>query len=575
MADSARCSQPARLSVDLAAGWHSAARIAEGVDGCACPTRLDLRLVRAAGAVIARILMTLAMACAGASATAATPQEKAAARERLAKGILRWGGDEEGGIPFQFRDPERPDRLLGFEVELADAVARELSTLLERRIVAQFAPYEWVSLATGLLRGDFDIILSGYEITPERQAKMRFTRPYYIYAQQLVVRREERRIRSLVDCRGLAVGTLSGSAADKVLQAAGVTQRVGFDGQVEPFLELELGRVDAVLLDSPIVTYYALPNPRLRVVGKPFAQGAYGMALRPADAALAACLDEALGRLMENGELAQILGKWRLWNEDQARLARPPRAEAELAGLGFDAQGRPRSDRPSPREVVELDLVARAARALSFWGYAPLLVRAAGVTVLLTVLSMLVAMVVGLIVAVGRLYGPAPVRALALAYVEFFRGIPLLLLLFFLYFGLAQFGVEMPAVATAIVGFGLNYAAYEAEIYRSAILSVPPRQWEAARALGMTEGLAFRRIIFPQAFRTALGPMTNDFVALFKDTSLVSVIAVRELTKEYLVLARSSLKFVELGLLTAALYLMMSVPLGYLSRWLERRSGAR
>jgi polar amino acid transport system substrate-binding protein len=89
----------------------------------------------------------------------------------------------------------------------------------------------------------------------------------------------------------------------------------------------------------------------------------------------------------------------------------------------------------------------------------------------------------------------------------------------------------------------------------------------------MSEGLTFRRVIFPQSFRIALGPITNDIVALFKDTSLVSVIAVRELTKEYLILSRSSLKFVELGLLTAALYLLMSVPLGYLSRYLERRWG--
>jgi polar amino acid transport system substrate-binding protein len=508
-------------------------------------------------------------------ATAATSQERAAVRQRLASGVLHWGGDEEGGIPFQFRDPEHPERLLGFEVELADALARELSVLLKHKIVAQFTPYEWVSLATGLARGDFDVILSGYEITPERKQQMRFTRPYYIYAQQLVVRQDEQRIRRLADCRGLAVGTLSGSAAERVLEIAGIVQRVGFDGQVEPFLELELGRVDAVLLDTPIVTFYAEPNPRLRTVGAPFAHGAYGIALRPADAALAACLDEALGRLMEKGELAQILGKWRLWNTDQARLARPPRAAAELAGLGFDPQGRPLPGRPQPREVVAPDLVTRGAARLSFWRYAPLLLRAAGVTVLLTVLSMGVAMAVGLVVAVARLYGPRPLRALALVYVEFFRGIPLLLLLFFLYFGLAQFGVEMPAVLTAILGFGLNYAAYEAEIYRSAILSVPARQWEAARALGMTEALAFRRIIFPQAFRTALGPMTNDFVALFKDTSLVSVIAVRELTKEYLVLARSSLQFVELGLLTAALYLLMSVPLGYLSRWLEQRAGAR
>ena len=198
-------------------------------------------------------------------------------------------------------------------------------------------------------------------------------------------------------------------------------------------------------------------------------------------------------------------------------------------------------------------------------------------TVVLTVASMLLAMLLGLVVAVLRLYGPAPLRWGALSYVEFFRGLPLLLVLFFLYFGaapyLAELGLKLHAEAVAILGFGLNYAAYESEIYRSAILSVPRRQWEAGRALGMSDPLIFRRIIFPQAIRTALGPMTNDFVALFKDTSLVSVIAVRELTKEYLILSRSSLKFVELGLLTAVLYLAMSVPLGYLSRYLERRWG--
>ena len=219
-------------------------------------------------------------------------------------------------------------------------------------------------------------------------------------------------------------------------------------------------------------------------------------------------------------------------------------------------------------------MISSSDKVWVFDQYARMLLSSAGMMVLLTVTSMALAMAMGLAVCLCRLYAPSPVRVLALAYVEFFRGIPLLLVLFFLYFGLASYGVQMPAVLTAIVGFGLTYGAYEAEVYRSAIQSVSPGQWEAARALGMDEPLAFRRIIFPQAFRTALGPMTNDFVALFKDTSLVSVIAVRELTKEYLILSRSSLKFVELGLLTALLYLAMSVPLGYLSRYLERRWGS-
>lgn len=503
-----------------------------------------------------------------------TDQADARLRQRLASKKLRWGGDEEGGVPFQYRDPHNPTRVVGFEVELADALADSLSRRLHSPIEAEFVPYEWVSLAKGLERADFDLIASGFEITPERRRVMRFSRPYYIYAQQLVVRRAETHIKSLADCLGLPVGTLSGSAADVELERAGIQDRVGFDGQVEPFLDLELGRVDAVLLDSPIVTFYGLPNPKLKMAGAPFAQGAYGLGVRLDDVDLAQALDRALGELMISGRLREILARWRMHNQDQVQLARGAQRAAELRGLGFEKQGANwQAKFPVVADVVPLNLVAQASADLTFFRYAPVLLKSAVMTVAITLASMALAMTIGLVVCLARLYGPRGVRWLALGYVEFFRGIPLLLLLFFLYFGLASLGLELPALATAVLGFGMNYGAYEAEVYRSAISAVPERQWEAARALGMHDRLAFRRIIFPQALRTALGPMTNDFVALFKDTSLVSVIAVRELTKEYLILARSSEKFIELGLLTAILYLAMSVPLGYVSRWLERRAG--
>jgi ABC-type amino acid transport system permease subunit len=123
----------------------------------------------------------------------------------------------------------------------------------------------------------------------------------------------------------------------------------------------------------------------------------------------------------------------------------------------------------------------------------------------------------------------------------------------------------------AILGFGMNYAAYESEIYRAGISSIPQGQWEAAASLGMSPALTFRRIILPQAIRVILPPMTNDLVALFKDTSVVSIIALVELSKQYQILTRSGAGYVGIGLTTAALYLIMSVPLGHLSRYLEKR----
>jgi polar amino acid transport system substrate-binding protein len=501
-------------------------------------------------------------------------------RQRLVAGVLRWGGDAEGGAPFQLRDPHDPGRVIGFEVEIADALVEILSRRLGMPLRGEFVQYEWVTLVPGLTKGDFDIILSGLEITPATSAQVLFTRPYYMYAQQLVVRRDEQHIHTLADCLDKPVGTMSGSAAERVVQAAGVRDIVGFDGQVEPFLDLELGRLDAVLLDFPIVMYYAAPNPKLKLVGPHVAAGEYGIGLRPADTELAAAINAALSELMATGQLRRIYERWHLWNPQQVKLALAPDRDRELHGLGFDSHGKPLAEVGLPASaMVDRNMIAASAQLWTFRQYAPLLLRAAGMTVMLTVSSMALAMAIGLFVCLCRLYGPPPVRMAALAYVELFRGIPLLLVLFFLYFAVnglleTHYGFQLSAVGTAILGFGLNYGAYEAEIYRSAIQSVAPGQWEAARALGMPEPLAFRRIIFPQALRTALGPMTNDCVALFKDTSLVSVIAVRELTKEYLILSRSSLKFVELGLLTAALYLAMSVPLGFLSRYLEKRWGS-
>ena len=212
------------------------------------------------------------------------------------------------------------------------------------------------------------------------------------------------------------------------------------------------------------------------------------------------------------------------------------------------------------------------------------LLQGAWLTVYISVTGMALAVLLGLPVALARLYGPPPLRWLAMLYVEFFRGIPVLILLFFLYFGLAGISeayglgkvLQLSPLQAAVLGFGLNYAAYEAEIYRAGISSIPAGQWEAAASLGMSPTLTFRRIILPQALRVILPPMTNDFVALFKDTSVASVITVLELNKRYQILVNDPQNYsiyLEIAALTAVLYLAMSVPLGYLSRYLERRWG--
>ena len=150
----------------------------------------------------------------------------------------------------------------------------------------------------------------------------------------------------------------------------------------------------------------------------------------------------------------------------------------------------------------------------------------------------------------------------------------MLLQLYVLYYGLSGV-LPLGAWTAAILGLGLNYGAYESEIYRAGILAVPRGQMEAALALGMPPRLALRRIVMPQAFRVALPGMTNDFIALLKDSSLVSVITVVELTKRMTIAAVDLRGWLGPGLLCAALYFAMSYPLARLARRLERRLDGR
>ena len=309
------------------------------------------------------LLLTACWAC-PVQAQTADAELKAWLAQRLKSGVLRWGGDAEGGAPYQLRDPHDPGRVIGFEVDLADALAETLATRWQLPLRAQFVQYEWVSLDQGLEKGDFDCVISGYEVTPERAKQFLFTRPYYIYTQQLVVRAGEQGITTLEDCRNRAVGTLSGSSADRLLQATGIRNIVGFTGQVEPYLDLELGRLDAVLLDSPIALYYAGSNPKLEFVGQAFAPGDYSIAVRPADARLAEAIEGALGELFANGRWAEVLRRWHLWNAQQAGLAKGAQAAAERSGLGFAADG---TALPAPpvTDAVDLQVIAASAQVAS------------------------------------------------------------------------------------------------------------------------------------------------------------------------------------------------------------------
>jgi His/Glu/Gln/Arg/opine family amino acid ABC transporter permease subunit len=468
------------------------------------------------------------------------------AAQEQRKQALRWGADPSGGAPYVFTDPANPDTYIGYEKEMVDALAAAMGR------IPVFIPADWETLVPALQRHSFDVIVNGLEPTGDRAQQILFSKPYYIFQLQLTVRRDDDRIASLADCKNRTVGTLANTAASRLLDQERIPSR-SYADPVAAYRDLELKRIDAVLMDVPAEAFYARPNQKLKPAGAPFTRGQYVIGLRKGDEALKAEVDKAIDKIIFDGTLETILKKWGLWNDAQVEYQAPIRSGTQSANV----------------EYTTTNATFNWSEAL--WR----LTRAAAVTVLLALGSMVIAVLLGLPLAVGQWKGPAWVRALCTLYVEFFRGTPVLVQLLFLYFGLPVIGIAMPGWLTALVGLGLNYAAYESQVYRAALEAIPNGQWEASYSLGMSPTLAFRRIILPQAFRIALPPMTNDFVSLFKDTSVAFAISVWELATAYRELANASGQFLLLGLAVSAFYLIMSLPMAHLARLLERRLSGR
>jgi His/Glu/Gln/Arg/opine family amino acid ABC transporter permease subunit len=201
----------------------------------------------------------------------------------------------------------------------------------------------------------------------------------------------------------------------------------------------------------------------------------------------------------------------------------------------------------------------------------PQLLEAAGNTLRMTALAFVLAFLIGLPLALAKMSSVAPLRWFATAYIETMRGIPALAILFLIYFGLADFGLIFDAFPAAVIGFGLNGAAYMAEIFRAGISSIHSGQMEAALTVGMTPLSAMRSVILPQALRVVLPPLANFGIALLKDTSVASIISAPELMLRARDLASSSFLPMEVFLLTAAIYLAMSLPIAFLTRRMEAR----
>jgi polar amino acid transport system permease protein len=213
------------------------------------------------------------------------------------------------------------------------------------------------------------------------------------------------------------------------------------------------------------------------------------------------------------------------------------------------------------------------------WSFAfdilPLLARASLVTLQATILGFALAATIGLAFAVARMYGPVWLSVPVAGFVEFIRSTPLLIQIFFIYFVFPEFGVVLNALTAGILALGVHYATYCSEVYRAGLANVPRGQWEASTALNLSPFHTFRDIIIPQAIPPVVPALGNYFIALFKDTPLLSAIAVLELMQTAKIIGSETFRYTEPITIVGAIFLIFSlVAAGFvrlLEAWLDRR----
>jgi len=234
-------------------------------------------------------------------------------RVREAK-TLAWGADVVGGVPYVFEDPAHKGQYTGFEMDIARAIAKDLG--VEAKLVIR----PWDTLIPELQRGTFDMAMNGIEDTPARAQIVQFSDPYYLYAQQLTVRKTTTTVASLADLKGKRVATLSGTAAEDILRNTAGVETVIQPEITYSYRDLEQSKVDAVLLDTPIAAAYGATNPKLKNVGESFHPGRYIIAFRQEDKSLRDAVNGALRRIKENGELAAIYRKYGIMDQHQGAI---------------------------------------------------------------------------------------------------------------------------------------------------------------------------------------------------------------------------------------------------------------
>lgn len=454
--------------------------------------------------------------------------------------------------PFQMID-KNTGALTGFDVDLIKAIGKAV----DLNVQIESLPFDGIIPA--LQSGTIQAAISGITITANRAESVAFSSPYFKATLAVAVRENNDTIKSIEDLKGkriaVQIGTTGAIEAKKVPNA----EIINFDSAAIALQELVNGKVDAVINDGP-VTLFAIKEAGLRgvkIAAETGTEQYYGIAMPKARTEAInlnrALVNYGLFKVVESGTYRAIYQRW-FGAEPPFFPLVAPAVIGTADAIAVDEAG------PSENFFVAL-----------FRN----LIRGAGVTVLLTVFAVFFGLMGGTLVALGLLSPINIIQWFFRIYVEFFRGTPMLVQLFIIYFGLPglfqEIGLEwtLERFPAAVIALSLNVAAYLAEIIRGGIQSIDPGQSEACQSLGMSPFQTMKEVVFPQAFRRVIPPLGNEFITLIKDTSLTAVIGFSELFREGQLVVAVTFRSFEVYIAVALVYLVLTTISSFFFKWLE------
>lgn len=439
-------------------------------------------------------------------------------------------GTDTTFAPFEFVDEDGD--FVGIDMDLMDAIAADQGFNYEIR------PLGFNAAVQALEANQVDAVIAGMSITEERQENFDFSDPYYSSGQHFAVL-ENSEIESLEDLAGLQVAVKTGTMGYEIAES--LSEEYGysistFEDSVNMYEDLQVGNSAAVIEDYAVMQYAAATGQvDLKFIGEEHELSDYGFAVNKGEnSELLQMFNDGLTNIRASGEYEEIIERY----------------------LGEQAL---------TEQAQNQNIISQLTD-----NFRPLL-NGLWTTIWISFVAFFIALVAGIILGLMRTSNVSILKIIAQIYIDIMRGSPLIVLAFFIYFGFPQMtGIKLGANVAGIVTLSLNTAAYIAEIVRGGIQAVDVGQVEAGRSLGLTNGITLRKIILPQATRIAMPSLINQFVITLKDTSILSVIGLVELTQTGKIIIARTYQSGSIWIIVGLMYIVLITILTRISNRLEK-----